>query len=155
MKVPFVYEPFLVYACEGHTILQKEKVEPADIVEEGLWLLNEGHCFRNQVLNICNKAGKSPARTGLSFESGSIETIKNMVRSDMGYSLIPELSFNERLDKDLVRRFNEPQLTREVSIVVHKSFTKEVLLNHLHRSITDSIPARFKKNKRFITVKWR
>ena len=154
-EIPLFYEPFLVFASEGHFLLQKQEVEPGDIVEEGLWLLNEGHCFRNQVLNICNKTSELPSHPGLSFESGSIETIKNMVRSDMGYSLIPELSINNLMDKDLVRRFKEPQLTREISLVVHHSFTKEVLLDHMRKSIVDHIPDDFKRNNRVVRVKWR
>ena len=154
-EIPLFYEPFLVYACEGHELLSKQQVDPSDIVDDGLWLLNEGHCFRNQVMNICNKTNSSQTHPGLTFESGSIETIKNMVRSDMGYSLIPELSVNELLDKNLVRRFREPQLSREISIVVHKSFPKEQLLNHLKRTIVNNVPDSFKKNNGYITVKWR
>jgi LysR family hydrogen peroxide-inducible transcriptional activator len=136
-------------------LLSKQKIVPDDIVEDGLWLLDEGHCFRNQVLNICSKTGESESHPGILFESGSIETIKNMVRSNMGYSLIPQLSVNDELDRDLVRRFRDPQLTREVSIVTYKNFTREVLLNHLRESIMNNIPDDFKKNHYFVRVKWR
>ena len=78
-----------------------------------------------------------------------------MVRSNMGYSLIPQLSVNDELDRDLVRRFRDPQLTREVSIVTYKNFTREVLLNHLRESIMNNIPDDFKKNHYFVRVKWR
>ncbi len=154
-EIPLFYEPFLVYASKGHSLLKKKEISPPDIVDEGLWLLSEGHCFRNQVLNICNKTTDAPAQPGLLFESGSIETIKNMVRSDLGYSLIPELSVNEETDRELVRRFREPQLTREISIVVYRNFTRETLLTNLRKAILDRIPDSFKKNERFITVKWR
>lgn len=154
-EIPLFYEPFLVYAAADHPLLHKQEIEPRDITEEGLWLLNEGHCFRNQVLNICNQTGDMPAQTGLTFESGSIETIKNMVRGDMGYSLIPELSVNETIDRDFVRRFKEPQVTREISIVVHHSFTKQKLLSRFRRVIIDNIPDSFKQNYQNITVKWR
>ena len=154
-EIPLFNEPFLVYASPGHPLLQKKEVAPEDIIDDGLWLLNEGHCFRNQVLNICGKTRTTPAHPGMTFESGSIETIKNMVRSDMGYSLVPELSVNNEIDHDLVRRFKEPQLTREVSLVVHKNFTKEVLLDRLRQSIVENIPGSFSKNNRFVRVKWR
>lgn len=154
-EIPLFYEPFLVYASEGHPLLKKKEITPADIVEHGLWLLNEGHCFRNQVLNICNKTNTIPAHPGVSFESGSIETIKNMVQSDMGYSLVPELSVTMKSEKDLVRRFQEPELTREISMVVHNSFTKEVLLDHLRQTIIENVPSSFKTNNRFVRIKWR
>ncbi len=148
-------EPFLVYACEGHPFLKKDKIEAGDIVNEGLWLLNEGHCFRNQVLNICNKAHPDTSHNQLYFESGSIETIKNMVRNVAGYSLIPELSVNGPEDKFMIRRFNDPQPTREISLVVHHSFTRELLLDHLRRSIVENIPDTFNRNTGFVRIKWR
>jgi len=154
-EILLFHEPFLVYACQGHPLLEKEEIDVADITDEGLWLLNEGHCFRNQVLNICNKTGKANKTREFTFESGSIETIKNMVQHDMGYSLVPELSITNPFDKPLVRRFSEPQLTREISLVVHQSFTKEVLLDHLRQTIVASIPPGFKKNSSFVRVKWK
>lgn len=154
-EIPLFYEPFLIYAFNKHPLLKKKEIEPSDLPEEGLWILNQGHCFRNQVLSVCSKTNNLTARQGLSFESGSIETIKNMVRSEMGYSLIPELSVNHILDKNLIRRFKDPQLTREISIVVHVSFTKERLLAHLQQSIIKQIPDNLKKVNKYITVKWR
>ncbi|RKD86539.1 hydrogen peroxide-inducible genes activator [Mangrovibacterium diazotrophicum] len=153
-EIPLFNEPFLVYANPGHPLLEKEYVDQKDIVGDGLWLLNEGHCFRNQVMNICSMQTKAAAHPGLSFESGSIETIKNMVRSDMGYSLIPELSVNEQIDRDLVRRFKAPELTREISLVAHHSFTRSVLLDHLRKSIVAGIPSTFKRNTNVARVKW-
>ena len=153
-EVRLFNEPFLIYANLGHPLLEKQEVDPNDIVSDGLWLLNEGHCFRNQVLNICNQHNAASSHPGLSFESGSIETIKNMIRSDMGYSLIPELSVNEQMDQDLVRRFKEPQLTREISLVVHQSFTRSVLIDHLRQEIVASIPSTFVKNTPVVRIKW-
>jgi LysR family hydrogen peroxide-inducible transcriptional activator len=147
-------EPFLVYASKGHHLLKKDLVSPEDIETEGLWLLNEGHCFRNQVMNICSQKMKATAHPGLSFESGSIETIKNMIRSEMGYSLIPELSVNEALDQNFIRRFTEPELTREISLVVHQNFTRMVLLDHLRKAIVAGIPSRFKRNTNVVRIKW-
>ena len=105
--------------------------------------------------NRKGKTRKPPHRPGISFENGSIETMKNMVRSVMGYSLIPELSVDDLRDHQLVRRFKEPQLTREISLVVHHSFTKKVLLDHLRKAVVENVPDSFQKNSRFIRVKWR
>lgn len=148
------HEPFLLYANSDHYLLKKEKLLPEDVKGKDLWVLNEGHCFRNQVLNICDGNTGNPQK-GLTFESGSIETIKNMIRSNPGFSLVPELSVDPKLDKGCIRRFSEPQPIREVSIVTHTSFIHELLLAHLRDSITESIPENMKKNKAHMTIKWR
>ena len=153
-EVPLFYEPFLIYADENQQLLKKDKVDVSDLRPEGLWLLRQGHCFRNQTLNIC-RFDISENPRNLVMEAGSIETLKKMILKVSGYTLIPELSFNKNNDMSNIIRFNDPQPVREVSIVVHKHFTKERLISELRRSIIAHTPQSFKKNTRFITVKWR
>ena len=153
-EVPLFYEPFLIYADENQQLLKKDKVDVSDLGPEGLWLLRQGHCFRNQTLNIC-RFDISENPRNLVMEAGSIETLKKMILKVSGYTLIPELSFNKNNDISNIIRFNDPQPVREVSIVVHKHFTKERLISELRRSIIAHTPQSFKKNTRFITVKWR
>lgn len=154
-EIVLFYEPFMVYTSSTNALSTKNIIQPEDIKNEGLWLLNQGHCFRNQVLNICNEAIDKNTHSGFSFESGSIETLKNMVRNNLGYTLIPELSVNKKIDDAFIRKFSEPQPVREVSLVVHNSFTKELLLTHLRKAILSNVPNHFKKNQRFVTVNWR
>lgn len=152
-EIPMFYEPFLIYAHANHGILKKQMATSEDMQQNGLWVLDQGHCFRNQVLNICGKKeGRAVER--ISFDSGSIETLKNMIKGHSGFTLVPELSVKPE-DKALVRRFETPEPAREVSLVVHHTFTKELLLKHLRKSIQSSIPTEFKKNNRFVTVQWR
>lgn len=154
-EIPLFYEPFLVYTSAGHSFYGKSKIKPEEITQEGLWLLNQGHCFRNQILNICNQRSVADRRLRFSYESGSIETLKNLVKKNMGYTLAPELSILEEMDKPYVKRFYEPQPAREVSIVVHQSFSKELLLKKLREEILTKIPPRFRKSSKFIKIKWR
>lgn len=154
-EIPMFYEPFLVYAHEEHNILWHDKIKASEINEKGLWLMDQGHCFRSQVLNICNRVDLLQTSDKISFESGSIETLKNMIQNYSGYTLIPELAVNMKMDKNYIRHFNDPQPAREISIVVHKSFTKELLLTRLRKSVIETVPKHFRKNSRFFTVKWR
>lgn len=154
-EIPLFYEPFLIYAHKDHPILEKREIKISELKEKGLWLLDKGHCFRNQILNICQNTELLYAAENILFESGSIETLKNMVQSHSGYTLIPELAVNENRDLKLIRQFCEPQPAREVSLVVHSSFTKELLLSHLRKSIVTKIPEKFKRNFGFKTVRWR
>lgn len=154
-EIPLFQEPFLVYASEKNPLFKQKKVKPEDISTAGLWLLNKGHCFRNQVLNICNKKDVHAAFSGLSYESGSIETLKNMVRSNVGYTLVPELAVLREIENPMVKRFTEPQPAREISLVVHNSFSKENLLVKMREEILSKIPEHFVKSKKFIKVNWK
>lgn len=150
-EIPLYNEPFVYY---GSTDLLKSKtsISASDIEHlEGLWLLNSGHCFRNQVLNICN-APKN--KKNIEFQSGSIETLKRMVDNYGGFTLIPEMGLSD-LDASKVIHFTEPKPIREVSLVVHKSFAKERLIEILRKEILNIVPSSFKKNERFMKVKWR
>ena len=153
-EIPLFYEPFLIYADEHQQLLKKDKVDIGDLKPEGLWLLRQGHCFRNQTLNIC-RFDISENPRNLIMEAGSIETLKRMIQKVSGYTLIPELSFNQKNDMSNIIRFSDPQPVREVSIVVHKHFTKERLIAEMRKSIIEHTPESFKKTKRFVTVKWR
>jgi LysR family hydrogen peroxide-inducible transcriptional activator len=152
-EIPLYYEPFLIYSNEGNPVLNKQR-QTKELKPEGLWILGQGHCFRNQTLNVCDFDQLDESRN-FHIEGGSIETLKRMIRHSSGYTLIPELSYNAALEKNNVVRFSEPQPVREISLAVHKNFTKEQLLIELRKSIINSVPDRFKKNKRFVTVNWR
>jgi len=152
-EVPLYYEPFHLFVSPGHPLSLLDEVSPDDVEQaDGLWVLNQGHCFRNQVLNICHRP--SSANLGrLQYESGSIETLKRLIRTNFGYTLVPELSLDAELDN--VRPFAEPQPVREVSLVVHNSFVKERLIEELRREILEAIPDKIRKNRRYIKVRWR
>lgn len=154
-EIPLFYEPFLVYSNTKHPILRKEKsIRSDDLKPEGLWILGQGHCFRNQTLNVCD-FDQLGADRNFNIEGGSIETLKRMITQSDGYTLIPELSYNPQQEKEQVIRFSEPQPVREISLAVHKNFTKEQLLIELRKSIIQTVPDSFSKNNRFITVNWR
>ncbi|OEK05432.1 LysR substrate-binding domain-containing protein [Roseivirga misakiensis] len=154
-EVPLYNEPFLVYAAEHHPLYQEKEIDATGLPVKGLWLLNQGHCLRNQVLNICSQR-RNAQNNNLSYESGSIETLKNLVRNHTGYTLVPELAVraDDQTDKRVIR-FKQPEPTREISLVVHQSFNKEALIEHFRAAILSHIPDHFKKAKTFNRIKWR
>ncbi len=153
-EIPLFYEPFWVLFPDHHPLLAHKRIKSEWLHTDDLLLLAEGHCFRNQTLNICNLKEGKPRK--LDYESGSIETIKNLIKRGAGYSLVPELSILEDLktNKNL-RPLEKPVPTREISIITHNSYSKEAFINLLRKSILKHIPDRFQKNQRFVTVKWR
>lgn len=153
-EIPLFNEPFLIYAHEGHELLKKKTLRAEDVRSKDLWLLQQGHCFRNQVINLCGSdlpAIEHPYR----FESGSIETVKNLVRMQEGFTLVPELSVNFETEKHLLRRFPNPEPAREICLSVRSSFSKERLLIELRASILAHIPNEFQKSSKFMQVMWR
>ncbi len=154
-EYPILYEPFLIYAHPDHPLLEMENIQATELEAQGLWLLNKGHCVRNQVLNICDKSELLCTPDRLSFQSGSIETLKNMIRNHSGYTLIPELAVNQNQDTPFVKRFLEPQPAREISLVTHMGFARDLLVNKLLTSISQSVPKSMRKNKRYVTVDWK
>ena len=153
-EVPLFYEPFLLYLPKNHALEGKSNIAANMIDTNEMLFLEEGHCFREQALNLCKiKSGKSVK--GFNYESGSIEALKNLVNKEVGYTMVPELSVLNELGNANIKRFTEPEPVREISVIAHNSFTKEALLEHLHDSITKNIPERFKKKNLFTRVKWR
>ena len=152
-ELPLFHEPFLLYTSTLHPYYTKKEIDAAEISEKGLWLLTEGHCLRHQVLNICNE--RNAKSNNFTYESGSIETLKNLVKHNMGYTLVPELSVVDELSDQRVKRFTAPEPVREVSLVVHNSFNKEAILEKLSESIKKDLPNHFEKAKKFNRIKWR
>jgi len=151
-EIPLYNEPFVYYGNTNDPLQSKTALTSKDVEQlEGLWLLNKGHCFRNQVLNICNNL---ESKKNIQFQSGSIETLKKMVDNYGGFTLIPEMAINP-VEKENIIHFHNPKPTREVSIVVSKGFVKEGLIEILRKEILKIIPKSFEKNERFIRVKWR
>ena len=152
-ELPLLDEPFLVLVSETHALAANTTVSPADLKTPGLWLMQQGHCFRNQVLNLCGLASSTSAIT---YESGSIETLKELVRRHHGYTLVPELAMLDEVDNNpLIKRFEAPAPVREVSLVVHHGFVRTNLLTALRDLILASVPARLHASKAGQKVRWR
>ena len=150
-EIPVFYEPILLYTSENLKYFQQEKVSLKSLTTENLLLLEEGHCFRGQVMNLCaTKAKKSHHQ--LNYQSGSFETLKAMVDNNYGYTLIPELAASSK--NKHVKHFTAPEPVREVSLVVHHGFMKEMLLQKLRDAILKAIPPHFKKNDKYVRVRW-
>ena len=152
-ELPLLDEPFLLLASESHPLAALDAVRPADLTSAGLWLMQEGHCFRNQVLNLC---GLTTSTGAIDYESGSIETLKELVRHHHGYTLVPELAVLDEVDTNpFLKRFVAPAPVREVSLVVHHSFVRTTLLTALRELILTSVPARLRAGKAGEKIRWR
>lgn len=150
-EIPVFYEPILLYTAQNLKYFQQDKVNLKSLSTEHLLLLEEGHCFRGQVMNLCPSKTKR-AHQQLNYQSGSFETLKAMVDNNYGYTLVPELAVDSK--RKQVKHFTSPEPVREVSLAVHYGFVKETLITRLREAILKAIPAHFKKNEKYIRVRW-
>ncbi|WP_299112741.1 LysR substrate-binding domain-containing protein [uncultured Winogradskyella sp.] len=134
------YEPFVAYIPDNHRLKDEKTIEVADLQIEDMLLLEDGHCFRDGVINLC-KTFKDQIDDNFQLESGSIETLIKLSNEGMGMTLLPylhTLDIKEKLNPNL-RHFAEPSPAREVSIIFHKSELKMQIIDALHNSISGII----------------
>lgn len=149
-KVLF-YEKYYLYVNQKEKGFDKKYVLPKDIKVNRLWLLEEGHCMRSQILNFCALKKMNENEEHFHYNAGSIETLKNMVDSDFGMTIIPELATQHltNLQKKRLRVFKSPEPVREISIITHREFIKAKLIHCLNDSILSIIPSDMKENNKF------
>lgn len=150
------YEELVAYVSKNNPVYNKAFLLPQDIDANKLWLLEEGHCFRSQILNLCELRKVGSKNKNLEYESGSFETLRRMVELNDGITVLPQLATYDlnSNQQQLVRRFRNPAPMREVSMVVHRDFVKKRLIDVLKTEIMDSVPdkIRLNKNKNVIPV---
>ncbi len=134
------YEPFVGYIPSNHRLSGKKKIAVSDLEIDDMLLLEDGHCFRDGVINLC-KAFKKQTDDSFQLESGSIETLVKLSNEGLGMTLLPylhTLDLNDKLQENL-HPFNEPTPAREVSIIYHKSELKMQIIDALHNVISGII----------------
>jgi LysR family transcriptional regulator, hydrogen peroxide-inducible genes activator len=138
---PLFYEEFVVYVSPAEAAYRKRYVLADDIDVRHLWLLEEGHCMRSQIMNLCALKA-SVEENNFQYEAGSIETLKKMVEMQNGITILPELALRDLSPQQLqmVRHFKAPVPVREVSLATHRSFVKKRILDALREEILLAVP---------------
>jgi LysR family hydrogen peroxide-inducible transcriptional activator len=151
---PLFYEEMVAYVSKANSVFQKNYVLPGDIDPNKLWLLEEGHCFRSQIANLCELKKKSNQGSSFEYEAGSFETLRRMVDLYDGITVLPELALGSlsSRQKDQVKKFRQPAPVREVSMVVRRAYLKRKLLDALKVEILQCLPEKLKKNKNSYVV---
>ena len=135
------YEKYIGYVSREDALFKKQMIRTADVAaSRELWLLDEGHCFRDQMVRFCQM--KSSQTSQLAYNLGSMETFMRMVESGMGITFIPELAEMQLSDpqKELVRPFAIPVPTRELILITNKNFIRQTLLETVVKEIQASVP---------------
>lgn len=145
------YEDFLLY--DFGTNRKEKKIKVTDIDLNRLWLMEEGHCLRNQVGKICELRQQKKINGNLTYSCGTLYTLLEMVKRNKGVTLLPRLAMvnNPQIKKANIFPIQSPIPTREIGIITHKNFTKSSMLDHLVADIQNVInkylPDARKKNK--------
>lgn len=148
---PLFYEPFYLFASNNHPLNQKKLIQESDLDPESVWLLDEGHCFRDQVLRICLSKKRSAMNSNIHFSSGNLETLINLIRRGRGYTLLPYLAttgLKESEKKKNLKAFHKPIPTREVSLVTRRSVHKKQIVDALFQQVIESLPLELKGLKK-------
>ena len=139
-EIVLYYEPFMAYIPEGHHHFQKKEIEVADLNLDEILLLQDGHCLRDCILNLCRNNSRNEINH-FQIESGSFETLIKLANEGLGTTLLPflhTLDLNES-DKNKLRHFKEPKPAREVSIIYPKSELKIHIIDALRNTISGII----------------
>lgn len=131
------YEPFVGYVPEQHRLFQKSKIVPSDLDLEDILLLEDGHCFRDGVINLC-KSSKVSKGDAFQLTSGSFETLVKLSHEGLGMTLLPYLNtLDLKPDQQQhLRYFEDPNPAREVSLIYPKSELKLQIIDALYKVIS-------------------
>ncbi len=143
MIQPLYDETFQVAVPAGHSWAERKRISAADLVKQPLLLLGSGHCFRDHVLNACpalNRGTATPGSLQQTVEGSSLETIRHMVASGVGVTVLPSTSINLSEKQGLLRYipFTRPIPDRRVIMAWRKSYPRLRAIDLLRQSILAS-----------------
>ena len=142
-RTSHLLEQFLAYVSpQEKALYAKTSLEESDLTAAKLWLLDEVHCFRTQILHLCNLKKRRNNQSIFSYEAGSIDTLINIVDQNEGLTVIPEMALANlsETQRKNVRPFRKNTPVREVSLITRKEFFRERLLNILIDEVKAAVP---------------
>lgn len=141
------FEPFRIFFSPDHKLLAKKTIDEKELDLREAWLLKEGHCLRNQALQLCQSKLVAEGRQ-LFFEAGSMETLINMVKSSVGFTVLPELACRglSKADQESLRDFKAHLPVRDISFVTGPLSMKTSIEKAMIGIITENVPKELRKS---------
>lgn len=140
VEKPLYHEPFVAFVPRYHKFAKDQFLLASEINPEELLLLNEGHCFRNSVLSLCNT--KNLTSDGIHMESGHFDTLVKLADKGMGMTLLPYLTgldLNDRF-KGMIKPIAEPTPARQISLIHSRTQLKLEWIEALEKLIVEHLP---------------
>lgn len=150
LEQPLYKEEFVVYASTKEKVLNKKYLLAEDINIHHLWLLEEGHCLRSQILKLCELKKKDELSTNLEYAAGSIDSLVKMIDQNEGITILPYLAaitLNAK-QKKCIREFKSPVPVREISLVTYRHFVKKHILEILKKEIMETVDEYLSKKRK-------
>lgn len=154
---PVYYESFALYVSETHKLYEIDKVSSHDLKLDEMWLLTDGHCFRNHVINLCGEQHYIPEKLKFGYKTGSLEVLMRFVDNHYGYTLLPHLAtlnLNEEQKKH-IRLFKEPSPKREISLIMPEGFLRDKLIEAIQKEIRINIPQELRHLDHGKVIQWK
>ncbi len=147
---PLYKEELVVFASDKEKVLNKKYVLQEDIDLNHLWLLEEGHCLRSQIINLCELRKKELAPNLFEYSAGSIDSLIKMVEQSEGITILPELAVHYMSDQqeNHIRHFKAPVPVREICLVTHKNFVRISVLESLKTEILEQVKDFISRSKK-------
>ena len=139
-EIVIYYEPFVAYIPEKHRIADKKEIEVSDLNLDEILLLQDGHCFRDGILNLCKNQDVAPANN-FQIQIGSFETLIKLADEGLGLTLLPYLHTLDLKEKDKLKlkHFKDPKPAREISLIFPRTELKIQIIDALRQSISGVI----------------
>jgi LysR family hydrogen peroxide-inducible transcriptional activator len=136
-EIVLYYEPFMAYIPEYHPLFSKKEIETSDLNIDEILLLQDGHCFRDGILNLCKNTSQTDGNKFI-IESGSFETLLKLADEGLGITLLPYLHSLDLKEKDnpKLKHFVEPKPAREISLIFPKNELKIHIIDALRNVIS-------------------
>lgn len=135
-------EPFAGYLSKNHPLTSKDVLSVDDLEQTNIWLLNEGHCFRDQTVKLCKEAKRNTG-SEIEFRSGNLETLKKLVEQNYGMTLLPWTA-TQHVDTNhssaIIKEFSDPVPCRKVRLAYGRKHLKQSILKAFISSIKASVP---------------
>lgn len=153
---PLYYEELFLYTHPKNPLINRKIIHPDRLDMAQMWMLSEGNCFRDHVINLCNVKFEDDSHH-LSFESTSLETLKKMVDLEGGFMILPELAVMDLSSKHInqIKSFVQPKPLREISLIYPKNMVDMSMIQLLKTYILNNIPEEMKNKKRGGLVEWK
>lgn len=149
LEKPLFYEPFMAFIPPQHRLGKEAFVTNSELDINDILLLNEGHCFRNSIINLCPNSLAVGRLRNLELESGNFDILTKLAKKGYGMTLLPYLHALDLPEEDqkYVKPIADPKPTREISLVYSRAELKIKVIQALGQIICESVPSKLLDEK--------
>lgn len=147
-------EPFVGYLSHDHPLIEKDQLSLDDLDSQNIWLLNDGHCLRDQTIKLCKKQHRNSNKP-IQFESGNLETLKKLVEQNFGMTLMPCMAvkdFDQSCANAVIKHFKDPIPSRKVRLAYGRKYLKQNMIKAFKEEILANLPEEVKQDTELMVI---